>query len=506
MSMKKNIKPEPDENRTEGIDRQPDMILMRDGEDQGEPDTILVEHTPARIPRDSLRVRVAKMLAAERMMQRISQREMAAAMHTSKSSISRFESGRQNMTVDYVQAMADVLNKNVSFVMEDHKIEYGDSAEYSLKLYDEELIRFRMSRGIDLKVKILSVKENRKEVFPLDLELTDEGLKTWLRKRIVPKNREYVGSILRSLGLTMDDLKGILDVCLGLSLNDSYWTPQTTFEGSFVDYNLYQNRFDETLSLIAYLGRGSKVKKYGTTPELTTGGMLRKSWFFSERKGIWLYKSGTEGFANAGNEPYSEFMASQIAQKMGLHAVTYELENWHGILASKCKLFTNIDTSYIPIGRIVRTGGIEACLNYYRSLGEEFYQELISMLVFDAVIINEDRHYGNFGVLRNNHTGEIVSPAPIFDNGVSLLCYAMKKEFDEEDLFDDYLASRTNPYGDGNQFMDLARRIIGPKQKEQLRRLIGFEFTDSDVTNLPRWRVQRLEELIQERVQELLAM
>ena len=232
MSMKKNIKPEPDENRTEGTDRQPDMILMRDGEDQGEPDTILVEHTPARIPRDSLRVRVAKMLAAERMMQRISQAELAAAMHTSKSSISRFESGRQNMTVDYVQAMGDVLNKNVSFVMEDHKIEYGDSAEYSLKLYDEELIRFRMSRGIDLKVKILSVKENRKEVFPLDLELTDEGLKTWLRKRIVPKNREYVGSILRSLGLTMDDLKGILDVCLGLSLNDSYWTPQTTFEGS----------------------------------------------------------------------------------------------------------------------------------------------------------------------------------------------------------------------------------------------------------------------------------
>ena len=34
---------------------------------------------------------------------------------------------------------------------------------------------------------------------------------------------------------------------------------------------------------------------------------------------------------------------------MGLDAVAYELENWKGILASRCKLFTDIDTSYIPL-------------------------------------------------------------------------------------------------------------------------------------------------------------
>ena len=284
------------------------------------------------------------------------------------------------------------------------------------------------------------------------------------------------------------------------------WTPQVNFEGSFEKYNLYYNRFDEALSLIAYVGYGHPLDSYGTTPELTTGGSLRKGWLFSEGKGIWLYKSGTEGFANAGNEPYSEFMAYQIAQQMGLQAVSYELENWHGILASKCRLFTDYDTSYIPIGRIVQAGGIEACLDYYRELGEDFYQELVSMLVFDAVILNEDRHFENFGLLRDNHTGEILSPAPIFDNGLSLLCYAMKSDFEDNLAFRKYVNSRTNPYGSGNQFMDLARRIIGPKQKQQLRRLIGFEFTESDLTNLPRWRVKRLEQLVQDRVQELLGM
>lgn len=46
------------------------------------------------------------------------------------------------------------------------------------------------------------------------------------------------------------------------------------------------------------------------------------------------------------------------------------------------------------------------------------------MLVFDALIYNEDRHFGNFGVLRDNHSGNIIAPAPIFDNGLSLFCYA----------------------------------------------------------------------------------
>lgn len=46
------------------------------------------------------------------------------------------------------------------------------------------------------------------------------------------------------------------------------------------------------------------------------------------------------------------------------------------------------------------------------------------MLVFDAVILNEDRHFGNFGLLVDSHTNKIIAPAPIFDNGYSLLCYA----------------------------------------------------------------------------------
>lgn len=144
--------------------------------------------------------------------------------------------------------------------------------------------------------------------------------------------------------------------------------------------------------------------------------------------------------------------------------------------------------------------------DYYKELGDSFYQELVSMPVFDAVILNEDRHFGNFGLMRNNHTGEILRPAPIFDNGRSLLCYGLKQDFETPDRFEEYVHSRTNPYGHDNQFMDLARRVIGPIQRQQLRHLIDFELEESDVTNLPSWRTRRLEELIRTRIRKLMAL
>ena len=96
--------------------------------------------------------------------------------------------------------------------------------------------------------------------------------------------------------------------------------------------------------------------------------MLPKGWRLIKNDSFYLYQGGRTGASNTGNEPYSEFYACQIAETMGLNAVHYDLENWKGILASKCKLFTDIDTSYIPIGRIVKSGGLKACIEYYLSL------------------------------------------------------------------------------------------------------------------------------------------
>lgn len=374
---------------------------------------------------------------------------------------------------------------------------------YSIRLYDDDLITFSLEeKGIEgLQAKVLSADMEKRSLFPLDLELTDEGIIKWLERRVIPKNRQFVDEILKTLGLSVNNTKGIIDVCLGLSLNDSFWVVPADFTGKFADYNLYENRFSEALSLVAYTGIGGSKEAFSTSPELTTNGMLRKAWRFIEGDGIFLYKGGSSGAVNAGNEPYSEFYACQVAEAMGLPCVHYDLENWKGILASKCKLFTDIDTAYVPVGRIVDKSTLKGCLDYYKQLGSDFYEQLCSMLVFDSVIYNEDRHLGNFGVLRDNHTGKIIAPAPIFDNGLSLFNYAMPEDIEN---LSEYAKTRTTPYR--ISYEDICKEVMGAKQRAQLRRLIGFRFTRHELINLPEERLSAIEKHINQRVRELLTI
>ena len=375
------------------------------------------------------------------------------------------------------------------------------SQVYSLKIYDTELMKFSLGkRGLEgLVVKILSTNKECNHLMPLDMEYTGEGILKWLERRVIPRNRTFVDQILKTLGLSHNDTKGIIDVCKGLSLNDSYWIVPEGFEGTFEQYNLYDNRFSEMLALVAYTGAGQTKQVFTTSPELTTNGMLPKAWRFIEEDGIYLYKGGTSGASNAGREPFCEYYASQIAEVMGLNAVHYDLENWKGITASKCKLFTDKDTSFVPIGRIVKAGGIQKCLDYYDKMGKDFSEQIRSMLVFDALIYNEDRHFGNFGILRDNHTGKIVAPAPIFDNGSSLFCFAGREDIPN---LEEYAKTRTNPYY--ISFEEVCAAVMGTKQKEQLRRMIGFKFTRHPKLNLPEEHLIAVERVLESRVRELL--
>ena len=452
---------------------------------------------------DLLRERQAiiSLLTAARIEKGMSQQALADLIGTKRSNICRMESGVQNITLDMLLKVANALGKDVSVLLQEKTPE--DTNMYSLRMYDEELLTFSLKdSGLEgLKAEILTIHEDFRTVFPLDLELTGEGIVKWLRRRVIPKNRAFVDEILKTLGLSINNTKGIIDVCKGLSLNDSYWIVPLGFEGRFAEYNLYENRFSNVLSLVAYTGVGAEREAFSTSPELTTQGMLRKAWRYIEGEGIWLYKGGTTGAANAGREPYSEFYASQIAQRMGLHAVSYELEYWKGILASKCRLFTDIDTSYIPIGSLVKTGGIKACLDFYESISREAAEELRSMLVFDAVIYNEDRHFGNFGVLRDNRSGKIIGAAPVFDNGLSLFNFAMPEDLEN---IREYAQTRTNPYG--LTFENVCREVMGTRQRNQLRKLIGFRFTRHPSINLPEEHLQAIEEQISWRVRELLSL
>lgn len=369
--------------------------------------------------------------------------------------------------------------------------------------FDTPLVVFSAERQVEANIKILAVHEENKNLFPLDLaELSESGIESWIRHRSIPKNRAYVDTLLSSLGLSINRPFDLIRVSKGLSLNDCYWLKQEDSRDSFDSVNLYDNRFSRVLGQIAFTGYGSSnVSGLTSSPEFTTNGMLPKCWRRIDGK-IYLYKGGTMGASNTGNEPYSEFYAYQIGKILGVNAVPYSLSKWKNTLCSTCELFTSKDVSFVPVGRIVRSGGMQAVRAYYKKLGAEFEKALNDMFIFDALIFNTDRHYGNFGFLIDSHTNEIIAPAPLFDHGNSLFHFASVDALKSKKSFLKYAETQMPCVYD--DYVAEAKRALTHEWRSAIRRLLDFKLPRHSRYNLSKERLNLIECAVSQRAAELL--
>lgn len=374
---------------------------------------------------------------------------------------------------------------------------------YVLKNKDLPLLKFSIISNLrDPVVEILWYDEKQLPMLPLDLELNNDSLARWLKSRTIPRNRAFVDSFLAKCGLSINRPMDIIAVSKGLSLTDCFWVVPEDFDGTFEDLNLYDHPFDTILSYIAFTGAGSSPRRsLKSSPEFTTNGMLPKCWRKIGGKAK-LYKGGTSGASNTGNEPYSEFYAAQVAQQMGVNHVPYNLGRWKGSICSVCDLFTSKDYSFAPVGRIVPSSSFPAVVDFYRNLGGTFWDEFVDMLVFDAVICNNDRHYGNFGFLINNDTNQIAFPAPLFDHGNALFNLAGMDCWMDEKKLEAYIDTLQPAVYD--DFIATAKALMTSRQREMLRHLLTFRIQPHHTYNLSARRRRYIENQIQARARKLL--
>jgi hypothetical protein len=290
----------------------------------------------------------------------------------------------------------------------------------------------------------------------------------------------------------------VISVCRGLSLNDSYWVVEEGFAGTFGDNNLYENNFNRVLAMIAFTGYGSSAKSsLASSPEFTTNGMLPKCWRRISGK-VYLYKGATSGASNTGNEPYSELYAYEIGTALGMNVVPYKVSKWKKQLCSACELFTSKDIAFVPIGRVVKTGGMRAVREYYEKLGSEYVDALNDMIVLDAVIYNTDRHFGNFGVLVDSKTNKIIAPAPLFDHGNSLFNLAGEENWADEKLLKEYAGTLLpSVYED---YMEEAKKVMDSRLKEKLRKMLTYNLQKVGAYNYSSDRLKLISKMVQERV------
>ena len=374
---------------------------------------------------------------------------------------------------------------------------------YTLMIFDTPLIKFSVEGRAEVEIDILKVYDENKELLPLDLpEVSARSIESWIVHRSIPKNRAYVDNLLASMGLSVNRPFDLIQISKGLGLNDSYWLKQENSQDYFEKVNLYDNRFSRILGQIAFTGYGSSVVTGLTSsPEFTTNGMLPKCWRKINGK-IVLYKGGTSGASNTGNEPYSEFYAYQIAKILGINAVAYSISKWKERLCSTCELFTSKDIAFVPVGRIVRTGGMQAVREYYRELGPNFEKALNDMIIFDALIFNTDRHYGNFGFLVDSHTNKIVAPAPLFDHGNSLLNFAGSDLWKDKNAILDYAKVQLPRVYD--DYVEEAKKGLTHEWRNSIRKLLDFRMPRHSRYNLSREQLKLLEFVIAQRAAELL--
>ena len=361
-----------------------------------------------------------------------------------------------------------------------------------LKHRDKELLRFEWIEPQG--VRIVSVDEGNNRYLPLDFkgEVSDENLWKWLSRRVVPRNRRNIDALMAATGLEARNVRGIIEICRGLSLNDVHWVVPNDFKGSWKDCNLYDNEFSQAIALTAFNGMGSAIERLDwiSSPEFSTNGMLAKCWRRIDGR-VALYKSGTDGAANTGFEPYSEYYASQIAAAMGLDHVEYSLSKFKGYLCSTCNIFTSDKLGYLPAGRI---------MNVAEALEDKRFADIF---FFDALIFNTDRHLGNFGYLVDNDKNEIVGVAPIFDNGYGLFSLALYRPGDRLDEFSDLAkyVSRVKPalYSKWLGFPG----GITKSMLERMKALKGFRFKRHKYYNMPQDRLRSIEKFLQSRILQI---
>ena len=247
----------------------------------------------------------------------------------------------------------------------------------------------------------------------------------WFKSRGIPSWRDKLDILLHRLNISAPS--ELLDKSFGLSLSDQYWIKPYNIDVKYDDINFFDNDFDYSEFLEASLSKNSKtiVKKSALkTPNNTTDGMLRKAWIIEDGT-RYLLKGG---YKNELLQPFNEVLASDICKRLGFNHVEYTLDIYKDMVISKCPCFINKDTELVTCHQIRndmdRHNNINDYEDYINILEENGIKnariEMENMYILDFLIMNEDRHLNNFGIIRNVNTLKWLCCAPIFDNGQSL--------------------------------------------------------------------------------------
>lgn len=292
-----------------------------------------------------------------------------------------------------------------------------------------EVLLAEYDSGLGVFSKICDIYNINYAPYILKNFYNDTSLRTNLSKRFqgrgIPSWRDKLDLLLHRLNKTTPS--ELLDKAFGLSLSDQYWLKPYDTDIKYDDINFFDHDFDYTEFMEASLSKNSKIitrEEALMTPNNTTDGMLKKAWIIED--GVRYLLKG--GYKNEALQPFNEVLASMICERLGFNHVAYTLDTYQDMVVSKCPCFITKDTEFITASQIrndmERYDSTKDYEDYIKLLESHGIQDarikMENMYILDFLMLNEDRHLNNFGIIRDVNTLEWLDVAPIFDNGQSL--------------------------------------------------------------------------------------
>lgn len=294
-----------------------------------------------------------------------------------------------------------LMNKNIPVV----ELELDDDTATILKVKQTYEMDF-LPIGIDTKTGIPDKKD----------------LNEWWLGRSIPASRSGIRTALEKLDICHTEQ--LLLRCYGLSLSDQYWIKPEDSELQWKDINFFENDFSDDVGNILF-GQPASQDMDLMSPCNTSDGWLKKKWKIIDTKRC-LIKAGSNPFLQ---EPINEVFGTRLHQRLGgKNYVSYQILRENGRPYSICENFIHTNTELVNAVSINRSmkkrsqfSSYDHFMNACDKLGIPGMKEFIDyMLVFDYLMANTDRHFGNFGAIRNVETLEWIGPAPVYDSGTSL--------------------------------------------------------------------------------------
>jgi hypothetical protein len=303
--------------------------------------------------------------------------------------------------------------------------------EYTLKHKNIDVASLLIEE--DEITEILSIHSS--EHLPIGLRYSNTGkphigsLDSWWSERSIPNTRQKLDVALSELDVK--DPAELLTKNFSLSLSDQYWMCPKDKKTDWHDVNFFENEFSPDIGDALFGKKSDKIKNF-VSPDATTDGWLKKRWAIMDGKRV-LIKGGSNPYYQ---EPYNEVLASEIMKRLGVPHIEYRLAELDNKPYSLCENFIAPDTELIPAWRIINSEKQPNHLSNYQhflavsdKIGVSDAQKNIDdMIVVDFIISNTDRHYNNFGMIRNADTLEWIGNAPVYDSGTSMFHNLSAKE------------------------------------------------------------------------------